>query len=173
MVGTIRSTRIGVPHELRPNKQRQPTSSLFAFHKKKTLVSYCPRRNKAVVLLSTMHNDDAIDEETGPKQKPEIVSFYNKTKIGVDVVDQMCSKYDVARNTRRWPMVVFFDLINISGINALCIYKFNNPEEKYMPRRVFIQHVAWELIKPQITQQNAECDNSCANEEERTGAPRT
>lgn len=43
------------------------------------------------MLLSTMHRDKAIDEDSGADKKPEIVTFYNKTKIGVDVVDQMCS----------------------------------------------------------------------------------
>lgn len=151
IVGTIKSTRIGVPPELKPNPNRIIKSSYFAFHKKKTLVSYCPKRNKAVVLLSTMHHDEAIDEDSGTDKKPEIVTMYNKTKIGVDVVDQMCAKYNVARNTRRWPMVIFFDLLNVSAINAYCIFKYNSPNlpEKVL-RREFLQSIAWELIKPQI-----------------------
>ena len=44
-------------------------------------------------------------------------------------------------------MVVFYDLLNISGINACCVYKANNPEEKVL-RSDFIEKVAWELIKP-------------------------
>lgn len=123
---------------------------MFAFHKRKTLVSYSSKPKKAVALLSTMHYDDKIDQDTGPSQKPEIITFYNKTKIGVDVVDQMCAKYDVARNTRRWPMVVFFYLLNISCINALCVQKYNSSTDKPIPRVEFIQDVAWELIKPQI-----------------------
>lgn len=62
-----------------------------------------------------MHHDDKIDEETGENRNPEIITDYNCTKIGV------------ARNTCRWPMVVFYDLLNISGINALCVYKANHP----------------------------------------------
>lgn len=150
VVGTIKSTRVGVPHELRPSKDRQLNSSMFAFHKKKTLVSYSSKPKKAVVLLSTMHYDDKIDQDTGPSQKPEIITFYNKTKIGVDVVDQMYAKYDVARNTRRWAMVVFFYLLNISCINELCVQKYNCLTDKPIPRVEFIQDVAWELIKPQI-----------------------
>lgn len=71
----------------------------------------------------------------------------------MDVVDQMCSKYNVARNTKRWPMVILFYLLNVSTINAYCIFKFNNPEEpRKTTRREFIQTIAWELIKPQITE---------------------
>lgn len=94
VVGTIKSRQIGVPHELRPNNKQKSKSSRFACHKNKTLVSCCPKPKKAVELLSTMHRDKAIDEDSGADKKPEIVTFYNKTKIGVDVVDQMCSKYN-------------------------------------------------------------------------------
>ena len=52
--------------------------------------------------------NDAIDETTGDRKKPEIISYYNKHKTGVDIVDKMCSAYNTAKGTRRWPMVVFF-----------------------------------------------------------------
>lgn len=97
-----------------------------------------------------MHHDDTIDEDTGDQKKPEIVTFYNKSKIGVDVVDQMCAKYNTARNTKIWPMVLFFDLLNIAGINAFIIYKFNRVLQNPPPRRVFLQNLAFELIRPQI-----------------------
>lgn len=66
-----------------------------------------------------MHYDDEIDEETGDKKKPDIITFYNWTKIGVDLVDQLCQNYNVARNTKRWPMDVFYNLLNVAAINAL------------------------------------------------------
>lgn len=72
-----------------------------------------------------MHHDDAIDEETGDKKKPDIITFYNRTKTGVDLVDQYCQNYNVARNTKRWEMVIFYNLLNVAAINALCIYKAN------------------------------------------------
>lgn len=150
IVGTIRSNRVGVPQELKANKERAVYSSLFAHHKGKTLVSYCTKPKKTVILLSTMHDDHKIDEETGDRKKPEIVTFYNHTKIGVDVLDQMCSKYDVSRNTKRWPMVLFFDLLNIATINASRIYNDNRAGQQVLPRSDFISQVAWELIVPKI-----------------------
>lgn len=30
--------------------------------------------------MSTMHHDKSIDESTGEKQKPEMITFYNSTK---------------------------------------------------------------------------------------------
>ena len=49
-------------------------------------------------MLSTMHHDINIDEED-PKRRPEIIKFYNKTKIGVDLVDQMVQTYTCRRQT--------------------------------------------------------------------------
>ncbi|KAJ4452040.1 hypothetical protein ANN_03555 [Periplaneta americana] len=72
-----------------------------------------------------MHYDKAMDEETGGSQKPEIISFYNRTKCAVDVLDQLCSAYDLSRNSRRWPLTIFFDLLNIAGVNALVVYSAN------------------------------------------------
>lgn len=56
LLGTMRSHRKEVPEDLR-NKQRPATSSLFAFdHQNKiTLVSYIPKRNKNVIMLSSSH----------------------------------------------------------------------------------------------------------------------
>lgn len=35
-----------------------------------TLVSYTPKKNKCVLLLWTMHNDDAIDPTSAETKKP-------------------------------------------------------------------------------------------------------
>lgn len=108
LVGTIRANRLGVPEDFKANKKRELHSSIFAHHKEKTLVLYRTKKNKVVVLVSTMHSDQKVDPVSGESCKQQIVSFYNKTKVGVDSVDQMCAKYDCPRNTKRWPMVVFF-----------------------------------------------------------------
>ncbi|CAH2017704.1 unnamed protein product [Acanthoscelides obtectus] len=149
-IGTMRKNKREIPPQFLPNKNRPEKSSLFGFQKDCTMVSYCPKKNRSVILLSSMHFDDAIDEETGDDKKPVIIADYNHTKIDVDLVDQLCQKYNVARNTRRWPTVVFYNLINISGINALCVYKANHPPQKRIARSDFLQSCAWDLIRPQI-----------------------
>jgi len=67
----------------------------------------------AGVLKSSHCNTDElwgkheINAETGEKKKPEIICFYNQTKGGVDMVDQMSSNYSAARKTNRWPLFSF------------------------------------------------------------------
>lgn len=154
-VGTLRKNKREIPREFLANKERKQHSSLFGFQHDCTLVSYCPKANKSVLLISTLHHSDSIDEETGTSMKPEIVTFYNTTKVGVDLLDQLIQKNDVSRNTRRWPMVVFYNLLNISAMNALCIHRANSKECKSLRRTEFLQRLSWEMIKPQIQYRSA------------------
>lgn len=140
-VGTIKKNRKGIPTELKEIKDRAEGSSLFAFGERSTLVSFVPKKNKNVLLISTLHYDDSIDDETS---KPDIVIHYNKTKSGVDCVDKLCASYNVARNTRRWPMVVFFSMLNVAGINAQVVSIGNNIKTKH--RRLFLRQLADDLV---------------------------
>lgn len=101
IVGTIRKNKRELPAEFVTGKNREVYSSIFGFQKDVTLVSYVPKKNKCVNLLSTMHHDDAIDGETGDFKKPEIVTFYNLTKGAVDVVDEMSASYSTSRISNR------------------------------------------------------------------------
>ena len=78
-------------------------------------------------------------------KKPEIITFYNSTKGGVDMVDQMAGEYDTSRNSRRWPLTVFYTLLNVSTINAYILY-CHNPENK-LKRRLFIKSVSMQLVQ--------------------------
>lgn len=98
--------------------------------------------------VSSQHYDDKIDEETAIKKKPEIITFYNDNKFGVDVVDQMCAICNVARSTRRWPWVHMFNLINISVINARVIYELNTKTK--ITRNDFTEQLAKSLINPHL-----------------------
>lgn len=148
LVGTLKRNKWQIPSEFKNLKRRDIKSSAFGFKKEGTLVSYMPKKNKHVVLISSMHFDAKIDENTGDQKKPEIITFYNQTKGGVDVVDKLCSSYNVARNTKRWPMVVFFSMLNVAGINSQIIYNSNQNECKR--RRHFIRTLTNELVKEHI-----------------------
>lgn len=82
-------------------------------------MSYVPKKNKAVCFISTMHCDKAIYGDTGEDKKPCIITIYNVTKHGVDILDKMCGHYDVSRNSHRWPLAICFHLLNIIGVIAL------------------------------------------------------
>ncbi|KFM59493.1 PiggyBac transposable element-derived protein 4, partial [Stegodyphus mimosarum] len=140
IVGTIRKNKRELPAEFVSGKNREVFSSIFGFQKDTTLVSYVPKKNKCVNLLSTMHHDNAIDNETGECKKPEIVTFYNLTKGAVDVVDEMSASYSTSRISKRWPMAVFFSVLNTAAINArILILSSKNPPKSYKINRTFVQ----------------------------------
>ncbi|KAJ8873290.1 hypothetical protein PR048_026924, partial [Dryococelus australis] len=67
-----------------------------------TLTVYEEKKDKNVLMLSTLHPN--ISFENDQKYLPETVSFYNATKYGVDVLDQMARKYSVIATSRHWPV---------------------------------------------------------------------
>ncbi|CAH1984346.1 unnamed protein product [Acanthoscelides obtectus] len=89
-----------------------------------------------------------LDPESGVLQKPEKVTFYNCTKGGVDVVDELKSNYSVSRFCCRWPLRVFFTILDVAGINSHIIYKSN--ASKILARRIYLKNLALQLIKPQM-----------------------
>ena len=78
-----------------------------------------------------MHPDISVGSDE--KQKPETIDFYNSTKYGVDVVDQMTRKYTVKAGSRRWPMQVFYNVLDLAAINAWIL--FNEVSKKNIARR--------------------------------------
>lgn len=108
-VDTHKNNKPDIPNEMQPKHGRQALTSLFGFHERKTLVSFVPKPNKAVILLSTMH-DDKVEAESS---KPDIVLFYNGTKRGVDMCDQMIKHSFMKRKTNRWPLAVFLSHIGL------------------------------------------------------------
>lgn len=146
-VGTIRKNKREVPFSFVVAKNRNKYDSIFGYTKQETLVSYVPKKGKTVVLLSSYHTSSTSisDEE---HRKPEIIEFYNKTKAGVDIVDKLCGTYNTARSTRRWPMVIFYHIMNIAGINSRVIHLGNGKE--YVARRNYLKKLALDLITPQL-----------------------
>ena len=74
-------------------------------------------------------------------RKPSITLFYNKTKDGVDTLDRMVRSYSTKHMTRRWPLVLFYYMIDVSTINAFITWQGINHENGNMrmsQRRKFL-----------------------------------
>ena len=124
-IGTLKRNKRQLPPELVVSKGRKELSSMFGFQKDIMLVSYVPKPKKTVIFVSTLHLDKEIDPDAGEQQKPSVITFYNATKGGVGTADQMCATYNVARNIKRWPMVVLFAMLNVADIYSQVIYLGN------------------------------------------------
>lgn len=143
-VGTIKKNKRQIPAEFLPTRKREINSTAFGFQKDKTMVSFVPKKNKAVLLISSMHHQRVIDKETN---KPEIIMFYNKTKAGVDALDEKCSLYSTSRRTRRWPMALFHAILNITGVNSRVLYLTAN-SDKQLRRLDFLKVLGKSLCRP-------------------------
>lgn len=137
VIGTIRKDKRELPKEFTDlkYKNRQTNSSLFLFAKDVTAVSYKPTQKKLVSLISTIHDDQSVNNASG---KPEIILNYNETKGAVDVHDRLCQDNNSGRKTKRWPLAFFYNMLNITAVNAYVIYLHNfyrNALQHQQPRQ--------------------------------------
>lgn len=145
-IGTIRKNEKEVPASFLPNKRREVGTTLYGFTSDITLLSYTPKKNKSVLLVSSAHHHESTDQDSG---KPDMICDYNSTKGGVDSLDEKCAKFTCSRRTRRWPMVIFYRLFDISTVNAYILYsayKDNCP----LYRSKFLEKLAYQLVTPQL-----------------------
>ncbi|XP_039296209.1 uncharacterized protein LOC120353426 [Nilaparvata lugens] len=145
MVGTLCKNKREIPPEVLKNRPAE--TSLFLYDRELTMVSYAAKKNKTVILLSNMHQGCTFKKDTN---LPEIIHFYNCTKGGVDIFDQMSAQYSCSRKTRRWPLCIFYGLLNSAGVNSYIIYKDNmlSANQTPIPRLDFLFMLAEDLMKP-------------------------
>lgn len=150
MVGTMRKNKRSIPPKLLECKKVPLFKSTFAFTPETTLVSYISHKNKCTIVMSTMHHEPKVADNS--KKLPEIISFYNSTKGGVDTVDKMLSCYSCKRKNNRWTMAVFSNIIDISALNAYIIYNEIDPNwkltQKHTKRKSFLHELAISLAMP-------------------------
>lgn len=149
LVGTLRKNKPQVPPLMFENAP--VNSSKFLYQDDKTLLSYTPKKNKKVLVLSSMHFSGDVNEQS---KVPEIIEFYNLTKGGVDVLDKLCHDKTTKRSTNRWPMRYFFGILDISAVNAFVIWKWNKDEPSYsnIARTNFLKQLAFSLTEPMMKQ---------------------
>ncbi|KAJ8878865.1 hypothetical protein PR048_019454 [Dryococelus australis] len=133
-----------VPASFQPNRVRAVHSSIFGFTRNTTIVSHIPKMSK---------NIDANDG----KKKPETISFHNITKAGNHALDQKCANYYVGLRTRLRPLVIWFALMNIAGVNAYIIKNDANYQHS-LKRRQFLVTLGQELIH-----QHLQCRSEMTN----------
>lgn len=153
LVGTLKKNKTCVPDNFLPNKSKLEGSTMFGFREKMTLVSHVPKVGKAVLLLSSMHHTDKIITEDGQKPISEINKYYNKTKSGVDTMDQMVHEYMTKRKTNRWPFSLFMNLLDVTNIAAYVLWSKKFPlwnAKKSNKRHLFLRALGEDLVSSHI-----------------------
>ncbi|XP_039967492.1 uncharacterized protein LOC120779364, partial [Bactrocera tryoni] len=96
-----------------------------------------------------MHNDADIADSG----KPEIIEYYNRTKGGVNRMDQMFAEYPTQRQIKRWPLAMFFNMLDITALAAYIVYDLNNPMlpwRTHNKRKQILRSLAEALCMPII-----------------------
>lgn len=95
---------------------------------------------KTISVLSTLHL--SVGTSTRRKKTPESLTFYNSTKVGVNVLDRHARMYRVNGGSQRWPMAVFYNVLDLAAINAYVLYKESMWDTMRYTRREFILNLA-------------------------------
>ncbi|KAF8785517.1 hypothetical protein HNY73_011040 [Argiope bruennichi] len=84
-LGIMKKEKLEVPKELLPSKIKVEKSAVYGFTKDLFLVFFITRKNKTVLLLSSMHHIPSIGKKSGTSK---LMKFFNKTKGCVDALDE-------------------------------------------------------------------------------------
>ncbi|KFB45961.1 AGAP002349-PA-like protein [Anopheles sinensis] len=152
LIGEVPKPYTDIPKQFTVSKGRTENDTLTAYHEMASLISHMVRSKDLLILMSSYREEssdaETIVDDSDESPDPKIVQLYNRSKNVIQLIQQMCATYDVAKNTRRWQLIVFFNLMNLSAINAWCIYRMNHPEST-LDRREFLTDMALELLRPQ------------------------
>ncbi|CAM4665764.1 unnamed protein product [Leuciscus chuanchicus] len=150
ILGTVNKIRREIPQSARQTDRNEFTTQVFSTTAA-TLTAYAPKRKKTVYILSSMHS--VIQTENTTKRKPNTITLYNTTKCGVDVMDQMVREYTVRTGTRRWPVAVFYNMIDMAALNEHVLYQACTGRQE---RRVdFLLELARELANSHMCAKKA------------------
>lgn len=150
LLSTVNKISREIPQSAKQKERAEFTTQVFSTTDA-TLTVYAPKRKKAVYVLSSMHS--VVETEDTPKRKPNTVTQYNSTKSGVDVMDQMLREYSVRAGTRRWPVAVFYNMIDMAALNAQVLYQACTGKQE---RRIdFLVELARELADSHVSEKKA------------------
>ena len=78
-----------------------------------------------VLVLSTLNLILGLTKDDG-KRKPAIFKFYDFTKGGTDIVDQIMRKHTVKPKSSKWTIAAFSYLLDVACVNASTLSRMNN-----------------------------------------------
>ena len=98
---------------------------------------------KNVVILPTtrpMHSCTKDDN----KSKPQIFKFYDFTKGGTDIFDQMNDYFTTRAKSLRWVMIVLYYMLDTARVNAKTIWCIKNGIDHH---KLKSYNFGWDLAK--------------------------
>nr|XP_023697285.1 piggyBac transposable element-derived protein 4-like [Paramormyrops kingsleyae] len=161
MVGAVRRNRPELPRALRSAEGRPVRSSRSVYTPSTILVSYIPRKDVNVIFMSTTHKYRGW---THTKKKPQIILDYKKSMRVVNSLKKSTDTYSCRRETSRWPLALFFDMLDISLHNSFIISGKVRPtsDTQNFNIRLFLQALGEALVTPAAQQRSPLSSNPFA-----------
>ena len=120
ILGTKGKQRREVPNtDLVMKDKSLHTSQIYSLPSGCSLIIYKAKKKKVVCSLSSMHRKVNIHQ---CHKKKLLEKYYNKSKVGVEALDQMARYHTCKSSSRRWPMAVFFNILDCACINSYIVY---------------------------------------------------
>ena len=150
IVGTVQKGRVDFPEEVFETKNREVLSKTCHFEKDKKdlcLSSYTVQTKsegkKKVVILSTTRPLHSCTKDDN-KSKPQIFKFYNFTKGGADIVDQINDHFITRVKSLRWVMIVLYYMQDTARVNTKTIWCIKNGIDHH---KLKPYNFGWDLAK--------------------------
>lgn len=146
-IGRLSDRSTSIPTCFR-DTSRSIASNEFAFYDDLLLVSHIPKKHENLILLSSLipDNSDNKDED----YDAVLIDLYNLTRDAVSVADSIKNQYSVSRMNNRWPLTIFFTLLNIAGMNSQIVHKLNTVTNDVLPKREYLKQLALTLTKAHL-----------------------
>ena len=147
LIWTIMANRHEIPSQFEAAKGREieSTKALYDHSNKILLLSYVPKRNKNVLMMSSSHSSTSI---TDCHKKPTVITDYNERTGGVDSLDKNCEEFSCLRKTNRWPMVINYNLINVATNNAFIVMRGSGKCDR---KTDFLKQLSFQLAQPYVS----------------------
>jgi hypothetical protein len=150
-IGTARRNNRDLPPVARETRNRERGDTKYYYSDNILLCSYWDKGSKPVLLLDSFAR---IGRQPQPGSKSDTVSFYNKTKSGVDNLDHMIRNYSCKRKCRRWPYSLMMNMVDVAGVNGSIIFIQTQGEftkhGKSHAHLHFLKSAGYQLVDAQI-----------------------
>ncbi|XP_055910786.1 uncharacterized protein LOC129945151 [Eupeodes corollae] len=135
-IGTIKSNKPQLP------KPFTPVDKIFKQTRDKFSIKFCYSR--CLQLCSYASHKQTC-----------VIMDYNSTKGGVDTFDRLATVYTCKRKTNRWPVTLFYNLLDCAGVAAyrmfdVCQPNWYSSKKRSEKRKTFLKELAFELADSHI-----------------------
>ncbi|XP_070400479.1 piggyBac transposable element-derived protein 4-like [Nothobranchius furzeri] len=98
------------------------------------------------------HQTPSGSDPGGTAAEADVIIDYNRCKGAVDNLDKLVATYSCRRKTRRWPMSLFCNMLDVSAYNALVLWLSVEPawnqQKRSIRRRLFLQELGTSMVRP-------------------------